>query len=222
MSSIPSAPAEREGEEGGRCWCCDATLARSLFCPACEAIQSLPPQADYFEVLGIPRRLVVDADTLQTRYFELSRRFHPDLYQTGPARARSASVTNTAALNRAYGTLRDPFERGRYWLTLQGQSLSADNNAVPADLASLVFDVQEKLDALRQDVEETLIDEMGRIRDQLRERQADLLTQLGENFRRWDARGDDAGNLTVELKTIVASVNYLRTLLRDVDKALEP
>lgn len=232
MASIPTSATEREGAnwvagERVRCWNCGAEHAAGLFCPTCNAIQSLPDQADYFQVLGLPRRLVIDPAVLQKRYYALHRRLHPDLYQTSPQPARQASLRNTAAVNRAYRSLRDPVDRGLYWLTLQGESLGANNNRVPPDLATLVFELQERLEELRDardgnGTAQQLVGEIAAARAEIAERQQALLRQLESNFAHWDAGDADARALTRELKAILAALAYLGTLTRDVEKELEP
>lgn len=222
MTSHPSAPAAREGAEQARCWQCGKAHALSLFCPSCDAIQPLPAHADYFQILGIEPRLVVDRAALERRYFDLSRRLHPDKFQTGPAPARIASLGNTASLNRAYRTLRDPIERGLYWLSLQGETLGSNNNRVPAELAALVFAVQEQLEALREDAHNAVLrDEVRARRIDLGQRAEVVRAHLDDNFSRWDAASADAASLTQELKSILSTLKYLRTLTRDVDKELE-
>jgi molecular chaperone HscB len=231
MASIPTSAVEREGATwaaGDRvsCWNCGAEHAPNLFCPACNALQPLPERADYFQILDLPRRLVIDPELLQQRYYDLHRRLHPDLYQTGPQAARQASLRNTAALNRAYRSVRDPVDRGLYWLTLQGESLGADNNRVPPDLAGFVFEVQEFLEELHaardsNGAVQALVGEIVRARAELLERQSALLQQLEENFARWDAGDHDAATLTRELKAILSALAYLGTLLRNVEKELE-
>jgi hypothetical protein len=44
--------------------------------------------------------------------------------------------------------------------------------------------------------------------------------ELERNFVKWDQRPDEK-MLTLELKAILSSIAYLRTLIRDVDRALE-
>jgi len=230
MALISTPPAEREGAmwpAGARvsCWHCGAEHPARLFCPACNALQPLPERADYFQVLDLPRRLVIDPELLQKHYYDLHRCLHPDLYQTGPQAARQASLRNTAALNRAYRSLRDPVDRGLYWLTLQGESLGADNKRVPPDLAAVVFEVQEQLEELRavrnrNGAAQALVGEVVEARAELLERQSVLLQQLEENFARWDAADGDAATLTRELKAILSALAYLGTLLRDVEKEL--
>ena len=229
MASSVASAAEQEGAtwpagERLNCWNCGAVHAPGLFCPACNALQPLPERADYFQILELPRRLVIDPELLQKHYYELHRCLHPDLYQTGPQAARQASLRNTAALNRAYRSLRDPVDRGLYWLTLQGESLGADNKRVPPDLAAVVFEVQEQLEELRavrdrNGAVQPLVDQIAEARGELLERQNDWLRQLEANFERWDGGGDTTA-LTRELKAILSALAYLGTLLRDVEKEL--
>src|SRR5215470_7724717 len=132
-----------------RCWRCAHQHQARFFCPKCEAIQLLPTQLDYFSVFDLPKHPSVDESLLTQRYYELSRKLHPDLYQTGTSQEQAASLKNTATLNRAYHTLRDATQRGQYWLELHGEQLGKDNNRVSPKLATLVFDVQEKLTEMR-------------------------------------------------------------------------
>jgi len=212
-------------DSAARCWRCGHQHHATLFCPACEAIQPLPSQADYFSVLGIPKNPVVDEGALTQRYYELSRRLHPDLYQTGTAQEKEASLKNTALLTRAYRTLRDAVQRGQYWLELQGEQLGKGNNRVPPKLAALVFEVQEKLAEVREaralgkDAE--TLTELGQIRAALEQHIAKLRGDLEANFAKWDGASSQAALLSA-LKALLSEIAYLRTLLRDVEKESEP
>jgi molecular chaperone HscB len=204
-----------------RCWRCSHEHQPTLFCPACQAIQPLPAQVDYFTVLGLPRSPVINETELTQRYYDLSRRLHPDLYQTGAAEEKEASLKNTALLNRAYRTLRDLPHRGQYWLELQGEQLGKDNNRVPPELADLVFEVQEKLAEVREmraEGQETAVRaDLEQIRTNLNAQMTDLRAALAENLAQWN--GDQqAPKLLRDLKNLLSEIAYLRTLLRDVDK----
>ena len=207
-----------------RCWRCADTHPASLFCPHCQAIQQLPSQVDYFTVVGLPRNPVVDEAALALRYYELSRRLHPDLYHTGTAEEKEASLQNTALLNRAYRTLRDVVQRGQYWLELQGEQLGRENNRVPPALAALVFEVQEKLAEARDNCaagsSEAAGAELAIIRTEVHAQFERSRTTLANNLTQWsDGNGTPA--LLQQLKTCLSEIAYLRTLLRDVDKESE-
>ncbi len=178
---------------------------------------------DHFQVLGLPRSPVVDDASLKRAYYDLNRRLHPDRHQTGSAAVQEESLQNTAAVNDAYRTLRDPIERGLYWLSLHGENLGANNNRVPPELAALVFEVQEQLEEIRDTRRSGKLAEVTALqaaRDDIVERCAVLEIRLQENFRLWDT-GGDAAPLLADLKSILSALAYLNTLLRDVDLVLE-
>lgn len=209
-----------------RCWRCQDEHTPQVFCPACEALQPLPPDIDYFTVFGLVRDPLLDGQALANTYYALSRQLHPDLHQTGAAEEQEASLQNTAVVNRAYRTLRDPVQRGQYWLELNGEQLGKENNKVPPDLALLVFEVQEKLAAVREasttgpsDALGGLKAELTQVRDDLDERMQSLQQKLTANFSKW-GQADSSNELLSELKRVLSDMAYLRTLTRDVEKSL--
>ncbi|MCK6554073.1 hypothetical protein L6Q96_05745 [Candidatus Binatia bacterium] len=227
-ASLVSFSQHEEGTwtagERVHCWQCGAEHSPDYFCPACGAIQPLPEQVDYFRIMGVPRRLALDLAALQERYYALHRLLHPDRFQTGAQSARVASLRNTAAVNRAFATLRDPIDRGLYWLALHGESVGAGNNRVPPALAALVFETQEQLEELRAAREtpaaEGLAAAVRTTRAELVAQRDTLLELLQANFVAWDA-GGDAATLHRELKSLLSDLAYLGTLLRDIDRELE-
>jgi molecular chaperone HscB len=204
--------AEREGD----CWRCAERIGLSAFCSSCEAPQPLAPEADHFVVLGVPRCLDLDGAELERRYHEASRRVHPDRHQTAGPREQELSLAASAALNRAYRTLRDPVARGRYWLELHGDAIGLDNNRVPPALADLVFDVQEQLAELHAGRGDTGAVRVAR--GALAERLAILGAGLEARYRGGD--DPDSPAALADLKCALSEVAYLRTLLRDVDAGL--
>jgi molecular chaperone HscB len=228
MVSTPTSAAARVDASWSpqtRCWSCGTEHASAFFCQQCGVIQPLPDEFDYFQIMGIPRRLRVDLAALQRRYYDLHRQLHPDRFQTEAPEARTASVRNTAAVNRAYTTLRDPIDRGIYWLVLQGEALGSNNNRVPPELVELVFDTQEQLEDLRA---ARSTGHATAAHDSLMEKHADLevrrqalLEELDANFERWDAGEADVAELRRELKALLSALSYLGTLMRDVEKELE-
>lgn len=196
-----------------------------MFCPACGALQPLPPDIDYFTVFGLARDPMLDERALANTYYDLSRQLHPDLHQTGAAEEQEASLQNTAVLNRAYRTLRNPVQRGQYWLELNGEQLGKKNNKVPPDLALLVFEVQEKLAAVREaqsagtnDALTGLKAELTQVRDDLDERMRGLQQKLAANFSKW-GQTNSSTELLSDLKRVLSDMAYLRTLTRDVETA---
>jgi len=209
MTHTPTNAEERAGE----CWRCADRVGLSAFCLSCAAPQPIAADADHFALLGLPRRLDLDCADLERRYHEASRRVHPDRHQTAKPEERALSLAASAALNRAYRTLRDPIARGRYWLELHGDPIGADNNRVPPELAELVFAVQEQLADVRRGHGD--VKAVASARDALASRLATLVAGLDERYAR-DGAAHDSATLA-ELKRRLSDVAYVRTLLRDID-----
>src|SRR5262249_40361210 len=199
------------------CWHCSARTGLALVCGQCEAPQPLAAGVDLFAVLGLRRRLVVDPDDLERRYHEASRAVHPDRHQTAGERDRTFSLAASAAVNRAYRTLRDPIARGRYWLELHGTGLADGGASGPADVAAGGVAPQGELegapggagtregDARRHDVAA------------LREGFAARLTGLRDGLVASYAERTPALDA---LRRRLAEIAYLGTLLGDIDDAI--
>jgi molecular chaperone HscB len=199
-----------------QCWRCGVTGAASLVCARCDAVQPLSVEADLFAILGFPRRLAVDSAELERRYHAASRAVHPDRHQTADDRQRELSLAASAAVNRAYRTLRDPVARGRYWLELHGTRLGDEGARVPPAIAADVFETQEKLEALRAaSADAALRAEVRELRERFAARLESLRSELLADY---DA--DDRGPALEELRRRLAEIAYLRTLLGDIDDTI--
>jgi molecular chaperone HscB len=172
-------------------------------------------EADHFALLGLPRRLDLDGGDLERRYHDAARLVHPDRHQAASAADQARSLTASAALNRAYRTLRDPVARGRYWLELHGDALGADNNRVPPELAALVFEVQEQLAELRAGQGDPAA--VAEARAALASRLAEHVATLERQYVQTPSAHDAAA--LAALKARLSEIAYIRTLLRDVDAA---
>ena len=201
------------------CLSCGRRQEPRLICADCGT--PLSASLDSFAALELPRKLSIDLSALERIYHDLSRRIHPDRFASRDARIRDASLRATALLTRAYRTLRDPTARGLYWLELNGEKLAENNKRVPPDLAELVFEVQEQI-AEMQDAGGGAVAEVSKRRGELQATMDETVAELERNFIQWDqSTGKDHKMLTTELKAILSKIAYLRTLIRDVDRALE-
>jgi molecular chaperone HscB len=201
------------------CPSCGRRQKPQLTCEQCGA--PLGAELDCFAALGLPQKLTIDLPALERLYHDLSRRVHPDRFASATPKVRSASLRATALLTRSYRTLKDPVARGLYWLELKGQKLAENNKQVPPDLAELVFDVQEQLAELTAERSGELEATINERRAEVGEAMNDAQENLAKNFATWDAGSGDEQKLVADLKNILSRIAYLRTLLRDIDRALE-
>lgn len=206
-----------------QCPSCARRHEPCLVCPDCGS--PIAAELDCFAALGLPRRLTIDLPELERIFHELGRRLHPDRFTATPKAVSDASLKATALLTRSYRTLREPVSRGLYWLELNGEKLAENNKQVPAEIADLVFEVQEQLAELRRpDPADRGRDLAAAIEEQRADLQASMeqaRQELARNFARWDEGREDRAVLVGHLKAILSRIAYLRTLIRDVDRALE-
>jgi molecular chaperone HscB len=204
------------------CPSCGRRQQPSLVCAECGSPLAAP--LDCFAALALPRKLTIELDLLERRYHELSRKIHPDRFASKGPKVRDASLRATATLTRSYRTLRDPVARGLYWLELNGEKLAENNKRVQPEIAELVFEVQEQLAEMQlasdPEAAHERATEIAARRVQLQFAMDEKLAELDRNFAKWDPPADEK-MLTLKLKAILSNIAYLRTLIRDVDRALE-
>jgi molecular chaperone HscB len=212
------------------CWHCEHEVGFEPTCPSCVKIQPLGRNSDYFNVMGLKRKLDIDPRVLEPVFHALSRRFHPDMYRLASTRERLIALENSALLNQAYRTLRDPFERAAYLVQLERGRASETKDSPPHDLFEEILDAQELLGEFRfgDDAEkEALRVRLAARRDELQAEQDRRAARLtGELFRQWDAlqeRGPTAEEkepLLVEMRRLLGERAYLRRILNSLNEAL--
>lgn len=84
--------------------------------------------ADFFTLLGVPKRFELDQAALDKRFRELQREAHPDRFAATDDAARRASMMLATQINEAYQTLRSPLKRATYLLELAGVDVGAESN----------------------------------------------------------------------------------------------
>src|SRR5271169_4416158 len=105
---------------------------------------------DYFEFFGLGRKLVVDTDDLQKRFYQLSRQWHPDRFSRRPVEEQNRSLEATSLLNDGYRTLKDPVKRAEYLLTEEGFPIGEQRSKdVPPELLEEVFELNMMLEELK-------------------------------------------------------------------------
>ena len=183
-----------DGQTTAACWSCKGPVAAGLlFCPTCEAIQP-PGQADRFTRFGQPAGFDIDEAALETVYFDLQRKLHPDRFATASPKEKALSQSQAIAVNEAYETLRDPLRRAAYLLTLKGRTADVDRDATIND-PELLMESMEAREAL---AEAATPEEAQAIARDTAAKMDDCKSALSRAFSAGDL--DEAGNLTTRLK----------------------
>ncbi len=216
------------------CWSCSvAHNDATLFCPHCSKIQP-PPGSDFFSVFGLTPRLNLDLPELEHEFHRLSRRLHPDRFARAGENEKQWSLADTALLNDAYRTLKEPIHRTEYLLKLHGAEIGEEHSGkdrkdpsrVPADLLEEVFELNMQLEEMRLERTTGEADPVLQASLEQAKRKFDgLLDEVDHDLRaQWQAwdEGDIAVRQSAQ-KTMVALLDrrrYLSNLVRDVTETL--
>jgi len=213
------------------CWHCQSEVAGEYFCERCVKVQPVSKETDYFTCLGFPRRLTIDSDKLEEKFYELSRAFHPDFYQNKSETERSISLGNAATLNTAYRTLRDPIRRAEYLLDLEAGAVKEIRTSPPADLFEEILELQETLEEYRSSdpssqTGKQLRDKLLQEQQTLEQRQGAMETQLHNLFTDWDTlqdRGEatsqartERDRLLKQMREILSNRTYVNNIVNDL------
>jgi molecular chaperone HscB len=219
------------------CWSCAVAHNEStLFCPHCSKIQP-PAGVDYFSVLGLEPHLNLDLAVLEREFHRLSRRLHPDRFVRATDSEKGWSLADTALLNDAYRTLKDPLRRTEYLLKLQGVEIRErsaegdekerrDPSRVPADLLEEVFDLNMQLEELRAargtgQNEPAVLESLAHAKERFDGLVSDVDRDLRAQWQAWEAGDEEAQ--TAAQKAMVALLDrrrYLSNLVRDIKQVL--
>lgn len=219
------------------CWHCQSEMTGEYFCDRCVKVQPLSKELDYFTCLNLPRKLNLDERALEETFYALSRSFHPDYYATKDESEKAISLGNTALLNTAYRTLKDPVQRAEYLIRLEAGSAKDIRTSPPADLFDEILELQEDLDEFRSlsgedsgDRRQELLEKLQADRRTLEARKAQMETRLREQFSRWDELPSD-GDVTVQaqkdavlmgMQEILSNRTYVKNIVNDLAAATSP
>lgn len=219
------------------CWNCQSEVGGEYFCDQCIKIQPAPPKLDFFQHFGLPRHLTIDLQDLERRFHELSRKFHPDLFQQKSDQEKEFSLENSAMLNTAYRTLRDSILRVEYLIRLEEGAVKEIPAKAPPDLLEEILELQETLEEYRQfrktdpdktsDLRKSLLGEQEQIGSRITALERDLFNLFGDWDRWQDQRSSEAseqkeqGRLLLQrMKDLLSARAYLRTVLQDLSNEL--
>lgn len=217
------------------CWHCQSEVTGEYFCDRCVKVQPVSKETDYFTCLGFPRRLMLDPQKLEAKFYELSRTFHPDFYQTKSADEQTISLSNAAVLNTAYRTLRDPIQRAEYLLALETGSVKDIRTSPPADLFEEILELQDTLEEYRasdraSDHGHQLRATLQTEQEALERRKEGMESQLRQLFTDWDQL-QDAGEATSltrverdrilkQMRDLLSHRTYINNIVNDLAAAI--
>lgn len=220
------------------CWHCQSEVTGEYLCGQCVKVQPLSKELDYFACFELPRKLNLDAQQLERTYYQLSRAFHPDFYSTKDETEKTISLGNSAFLNTAYRTLKDPIQRVEYLIRLEAGAVKDIRSNPPGDLFEEILELQENVESFRDMEPDTTSPQRDQLREKLRKerkhlekRQAEMEAALREKFKEWDALQAEGADPTLNreekntilraMQEILSNRKYVQNIIADLVETIE-
>jgi molecular chaperone HscB len=171
--------------------------------------------SNYFDFFGLPHKLNLDAKDLESRFYDLSKQWHPDRFARGTPDEKRISEIATATLNDGYRVLKDPVARAEYLLKEHGLDGGGQrSNTIPPELLDEVFELnsalEEEIDSSRSQLEA--------FREKFGAMNADLDKDLLGQFVAYD---EFENRIHLEsIRSILNKRKYISNLVQKVEKAL--
>jgi molecular chaperone HscB len=166
---------------------------------------------NHFELLGLPVAYAVDASRLEKGYRDLQSQVHPDRFAARTDSDRRVALQWATRANEAYRTLRDPVDRARYLLGLEGYDTGEETNtSMPPDFLMQQMEWREAAAEARAAHDAAAL---GKLHAALAEARDEMLRMLG---RALAESNFDAGC------SLVRKLRFLEKLEEEIDDALEP
>ena len=100
---------------------------------------------NYFELFEIPVKLEINSRDLSQKFFELSRKYHPDYFINKSGEEQTDALEKSALLNKAYRSFQNPDETIKYVLQLKGLLEEEEKYQLPPDFLMEVLEINEQL-----------------------------------------------------------------------------
>src|SRR5471030_1370744 len=100
---------------------------------------------NYFDFYGIPESFTPDTPLLKKKFYELSKKYHPDFYANEDEAKQQEILELSTLNNKAYQTLSDPYKRLEYILRTNELLLEGAKPQLPSDFLMEMMDINERL-----------------------------------------------------------------------------
>ncbi len=99
----------------------------------------------YFELFEIPVQLKVNLASLSKKFFELSKKYHPDYFANETEDVQAGVLEKSALLNKAWKTFQSPDATIKYVLLEKGLLEEEEKYELPPDFLMEVLEINEQL-----------------------------------------------------------------------------
>ncbi|MDI1308310.1 MAG: Fe-S protein assembly co-chaperone HscB [Methylotenera sp.] len=166
---------------------------------------------NYFELFGLNPIFNIELATLESNFRKIQSESHPDRFLTASATEKLSAMQLATLANEAYQCLKNPANRAKYLLELQGiTAISETNTAMPMDFLMQQMEWREATeDAVSAKDVDALDNLLAEIRVEAKSLQENLVSLL-------DVKKDYATATDATRKLI-----FMEKVSEDINRAIE-
>lgn len=168
-------------------------------------------QQDFFTLFNLPAQFRIDSSALERSYLALQAQVHPDKFAHLPEAERRLSMQWTTRVNEGYQALRNPLNRARYLLSLQGVDTQEESNtSMPREFLMQQMEWREAQEEALQAKDVGALEELEqRVQHEVRFLQQQLAVDI-----------DDTRDF-VAASGIVRKLKFLEKLAEEIGSAFD-
>ncbi len=171
---------------------------------------------NYFELYDLPLSFQLDSVLVKKKFYELSKRFHPDFYVNESDEKQAEILEMSTLNNKAYQVLLDPLKRIEYILFLNNMLVEGDKYVLPQEFLMDMMDVNEALMEMEFDHNELKLAELA---GQIDAMEMTLFDEIKIETDEFDAKsGKDADIILIRIKDIWYRQKYLIRIRESLNK----
>jgi molecular chaperone HscB len=100
---------------------------------------------NYFELYGLPVLMKVDVSEIKKKFYELSRKYHPDFYTQDDETRQAEVLEKSADVNKAFKVFQNTDDTIKYVLQLKELVHDEEKYELDPEFLMEVMDINEKL-----------------------------------------------------------------------------
>jgi molecular chaperone HscB len=100
---------------------------------------------NYFELYELPVSLSPDKNAVKRKFYELSRKYHPDFFGNADAADQAEALERSSMVNKAFKVFNNNDETIKYVLQLKGVLQEEEKYQLPPDFLMEMMEINEEL-----------------------------------------------------------------------------
>jgi molecular chaperone HscB len=171
---------------------------------------------DYFELYNLPVSFHVDEALVKKKFYELSKKFHPDFYINESDEKQAEILELSTANNKAYQVLSNPLKRIEYVLQLNNLMQEGEKYQLPQDFLMDMMEINEALMELEFNEDPVALE---KIRNDIAAIEKGLFDELYQHTTQFDAEANPQNeNILLNIKDIWYRQKYLLRIRESLNR----